>query len=72
MFEKLKEAVSAAVAALKDNSEHRISLVSALEAAHEVIVSLESRVAALEAAAGTVATVVDAVTGATQVETKAA
>lgn len=82
MLEKFKNAVAEAVAALKNNGEHRASLVTALNAAHDTVAALEQRVAALEqkieagfTAAGTVAAVVDAVTGAApavQVETKPA
>jgi hypothetical protein len=80
MLEALKNAVSEAVAALKNNSEHRLSLADALTAAHDYAASLEQRIAALEQkieagfqAAGAVAAVVDPiVSGLTQVETKPA
>ncbi|ELW9447696.1 hypothetical protein QZM43_09800 [Burkholderia orbicola] len=87
MLEALKNAVSKAVDALRQNGEHRASLADALEAAHETVHALEQRVAALEArieagftAAAPLATLgdslVEAVTGAApaavQVETKPA
>lgn len=80
MLEALKNAVSEAVAALKNNGEHRLSLAAALTAAHDYTASLEERIAALEekieagfTAAGTVAAVVDPIiNGLTQVETKPA
>lgn len=83
MLEALKNAVSNAVEALRNNGEHRASLADAITAAHNYIAHLEERVAALEqaiangfAVAQSAAAVVDAagaaVTGATQVETKPA
>lgn len=72
MFEAMKAAFAKVKEELTGNGEHRASLVSALSAAHDVIESLEARVSALEAAAAPVAAVVDAITGAQQVETKAA
>lgn len=84
MLEALKNAVSKAVDALRQNGEHRASLADALEAAHDTVHALEGRVATLEArieagfaAAAPLATLgdtlVNAVTGSTtgavQVET---